>query len=293
MKCFYLITNSIKDKDLELTNQIADYLQGRGVKCVVQVQDFKKAEWAYNFTDVSQLPSDVDCIIVLGGDGTLLRAARDVVDKQIPLCGINLGNMGYLAEIDVNSIYPALDCLLEDEYEIEKRMMITGATYRGDEALEQNVALNDIVISRKGATRVGHFNIYVNDEFLNAYEADGVIISTPTGSTGYSLSAGGPIVSPSASMLLVTPLAAHTLNSRSIVFSDKDKITIEIGKRKGDEEESAIASFDGTNLIDLVTGDHIIIEKSKKDTRIVKISNISFLEVLRKKMMTPGSNMRK
>ena len=290
MNCFYLITNSVKDKDLELTNQIAEYLREHGALCVVQVQDSEKSEWAYNFTDVSQLPEDVDCIIVLGGDGTLLRAARDVVDRQIPLCGINLGNMGYLAEIDVNSLYPALDCLLKDEYEVEKRMMLTGSITRGEQVLEQNIALNDVVISRKGATRVAHFNIYVNDEFLNAYEADGVIISTPTGSTGYSLSAGGPIVSPSASMLLVTPLAAHTLNSRSIVFSDEDKITIEIGKRKGGEEEQAIASFDGASLIDLVTGDKIVIAKSKKDTRIVKISNISFLEVLRKKMMTPGSN---
>ena len=284
MNCFYLITNSVKDKDLELTNQIAEYLRGHEAVCVVQVQNSEKSEWAYHFTDVSQLPEDVDCIIVLGGDGTLLRAARDVVDRQIPLCGINLGNMGYLAEIDAHSIYPALDCLLKDEYGVEKRMMLTGSLTRGEQVLEQNIALNDVVISRKGATRVAHFNIYVNDEFLNAYEADGVIISTPTGSTGYSLSAGGPIVSPSASMLLVTPLAAHTLNSRSIVFSDQDKITIEIGKRKGGEEEQAIASFDGASLIDLVTGDKIVITKSKKDTRIVKISNISFLEILRKKM---------
>lgn len=284
MNCFYVITNSVKDKDLELTNQIAEYLRGQGAKCVIQVQNLEKTEWTYHFTDVSQLPEDVDCIIVLGGDGTLLRAARDVVDRQIPLCGINLGNMGYLAEIDVHSIYPALDCLLKDEYEVEKRMMLTGSIIRDDEVLERNIALNDVVISRKGATRVGHFNICVNGEFLNAYEADGVIISTPTGSTGYSLSAGGPIISPSASMLLVTLLAAHTLNSRSIVFSDKDKITIEIGKRGGGEEEQSIASYDGARLIDLVTGDRIIIEKSKKDTRIVKISNISFLEVLRNKM---------
>ena len=284
MNCFYLMTNSVKDKDLELTNQIAEYLRGHGRTCVIQVQNHDKEEWSYHFTDVNQLPKDVDCIIVLGGDGTLLRAARDVVDKQIPLCGINLGNMGYLAEIDVNSIYPALDCLLNDEYEIEKRMMLKGSIYRDNELLEQNIALNDIVISRKGATRVGHFNIYVNDEFLNAYEADGIIVSTPTGSTGYSLSAGGPIISPSASMLLVTPLAAHTLNSRSIVFSDADKITIEIGQRQAGVMEETIASFEGASLTNLMTGDCVVIEKSKKDTRIAKINDISFLEVLRNKM---------
>lgn len=274
----------MKDKDLELTNQIAEYLRGHDAMCVVQVQDIDKTGWTYHFTDVSQLPEGVDCIIVLGGDGTLLRAARDVVDRQIPLCGINLGNMGYLAEIDVNSIFPALDSLLNDEYEIEKRMMLTGSVYRGEEELEQNVALNDIVVSRKGATRISHLNIYVNDEFLNAYEADGIIISTPTGSTGYSLSAGGPIISPSASMLLMTPLAAHTLNSRSIVFSDKDKITIEIGKQRNGDSEQAIVSFEGASLSDLISGDRVVIQKSKKDTRIIKISKMSFLEVLRNKM---------
>jgi len=284
MKCFYLITNSIKDKDLELTNKIAEYLKRQESNCVVQVQNLDKSEWVYNFTDVSQIPESVDCIIVLGGDGTLLRAARDVVDKQIPLCGINLGNMGYLAEIDVNSIFPALDCLLNDKYEIEKRMMLAGSIYRGEECLEQNIALNDVVISRKGATCVAHFNIYVNGEFLNAYEADGVIISTPTGSTGYSLSAGGPIIAPSASMLMVTPIAAHSLNSRSIVFSATDEITIEVGKRQSGEVEHSVAAFDGASLTDLATGDCVVIKKSKNDTRIVKISNISFLEVLRNKM---------
>ena len=284
MNCFYVMTNSVKDKDLEITNQIADYLRKHGKTCVVQIQNVEKSEWTYHFTDVEQIPPEVDCIIVLGGDGTLLRAARDVVDKEIPLCGINLGNLGYLAEIDVNSIYPALDCLMNDEYEIERRMMLTGSVYHNNQLVEQDVALNDIVIRRGGSLKVANFHNYVNDEHLNSYNADGIIIATPTGSTGYSLSAGGPIISPSASMLLMTPLAPHTLNSRSIVFSDTDKITIEIGSRRNEIFEKGIVSFDGANIANLVTGDKVVIEKSKKDTRIVKISNISFLEVLRHKM---------
>jgi len=284
MNCFYVMTNSVKDKDLEITNHIADYLKEHGKTCVVQLQNVPKSEWTYHFTDVEQIPKEVDCIIVLGGDGTLLRAARDVVDKEIPLCGINLGNLGYLAEVDVNSIYQALDCLMNGEYEIERRMMLMGSVYRGEELLAQDIALNDIVVSRENDQKVGHFHNYVNGEFLNSYSADGIILSTPTGSTGYSLSAGGPIISPSASLLLMTPLAAHTLNSRSVVFSGEDKIMVEIGTGRDGVVNKGIVSFDGTNIARLVSGDKVIVEKSKKDTQIVKISNISFLEVLRNKM---------
>jgi len=284
MDCFYVMTNSVKDKDLEITNQIAKYLREHNKKCVVQVQAVEKNAWQYHFTDVEKIPAEVDCIIVLGGDGTLLRAARDVVDKEIPLCGINLGNLGYLAEIDVNSIYQALDCLMNDKYEIERRLMLTGSVYRGEELLAQNIALNDIVISREGPLRVVHFHNYVNGEFLNSYNADGIIIATPTGSTGYSLSAGGPIISPSASMLLMTPLAPHTLNSRSIVFSGSDQITVELGSGRSGLVEKGTASFDGASITNLITGDRVVIKKSQKDTRIVKISKVSFLEVLRNKM---------
>lgn len=269
MNYFYIITNNVKDKDLKITNQIVEYLIAHGKSCV---------------TDAKQIPDNVECIIVLGGDGTLLRAARDVVDLEIPLLGINLGTLGYLAEIDVNSIYPALDHLMNDEYEIERRMMLTGSVYHQGKLVKRNSALNDIVISREGPLRVVHFHNYVNDAFLNSYNADGIIVATPTGSTGYSLSAGGPIISPNASMLLMTPLAPHTLNTRSIVFSDKDKITVEIGSGKDDTTERGIASFDGATVAQMVTGDRIVIEKSDKDTQIVKISNISFLETLRKKM---------
>ncbi len=127
-----------------------------------------------------------------GGDGTLLQAARDVVHLDIPLLGINLGTLGFLAEVDKNSVYPALDRLLSDDYELEDRMMLEGKIYRGEELIGKDIALNDIVIGREGHLRVIRFKNYVNDAYMNSYNADGIIISTPTGSTGYSLSAGGP-----------------------------------------------------------------------------------------------------
>ena len=259
MERFYLITNRAKDPDLTVTDQIRQYLEERGKTCLL-CDNSEKGE-KYHYTDPAKVPSDIDGILVLGGDGTLLQAAGDVVDLQIPLLGINLGTLGYLAEIDRDTLYPALDHLIAED-----------------------TALNDITITREGNLRVVRFDNYVNGEFLNSYSADGIIIATPTGSTGYSLSAGGPIISPSASLMLMTPLAPHTLNTRSIVFPAEDVIEVELGPSRDGGIEQGMAYFDGDTRVPMKTGDRIVIKKARRDTLIVKISNISFLETLRKKM---------
>ena len=231
------------------------------------------------------IPEDTQCILVLGGDGTLLQAARDVVHREIPMLGINLGTLGFLAEIDKTSIYTALDKLFADDYEIEERMMLTGTVWRGDKITGQDVALNDIVISRVGPPlRVIGFNNYVNDGYLNSYNADGIIIATPTGSTGYSLSCGGPIISPNAAMTVMTPIAPHTLNTRSIIFPEDDVITVELGEGRRQIQENGLASFDGDVEVPMSTGDRIVIKKASVSVKILKLNHLSFVEVLRQKM---------
>ncbi len=284
MDRFTIITNSVKDRNLVVANRIAEYLRSNRRECLVLQGERGDQEENFRYTDPSLIPDGMECIIVLGGDGTLLQAARDVVDKEIPLFGINMGTLGYLAEIDQHSIYPALDRLMSDRYTIERRMMLAGTVWKDGRIAASDIALNDIVISREGPPRVVRFNNYVNDTFLNSYKADGIIISTPTGSTGYSLSAGGPIISPQASMILMTPLAPHTLNTRSIVFSPEEQITVEIGEGRDGRTEKGMASFDGDANVSMKTGDKIVISRSGKDTRIIKINNISFLETLREKM---------
>lgn len=232
MDKFYIITNSDKDKDFQITNEIVSYLKKNGKKCQVQ-QAERKLEGAYHYTNPELIPEGTQCILVLGGDGTLLQAARDVVYRKIPMLGINLGTLGFLAEVDRQSIHAALDKLIADDYEIEERMMLTGTVWHGDKIIGQDIALNDIVIGREGPLRVVRFKNYVNDVYLNSYNADGIIIATPTGSTGYSLSCGGPIVSPNAAMTLMTPIAPHTLNTRSIIFPEEDVITVEWEKAAG------------------------------------------------------------
>lgn len=283
MDKFYIITNCAKDQDLQFTNEIVSYLKEHGRECPVQQAERKK-EGAYHYTDPDLIPEGTECLLVLGGDGTLLQASRDVVYREIPMLGINLGTLGFLAEVDKHSVYSALDQLMEDDYEIEERMMLTGTVYRGDKVIGRDVALNDIVICREGALRVVRFKNYVNDVYLNSYNADGIIISTPTGSTGYSLSCGGPIVSPNGAMTLMTPIAPHTLNTRSIIFPAEDVITVELGEGRHEDMENGLASFDGDTVIPMVTGDRIVIQKASVSSRILKLNHVSFVEVLRQKM---------
>ena len=284
MDKFYIITNRDKDQNLRFTEEIVQYLKEHGKKCQVQ-QAERRVEEEYHYTDPALIPEDTQCILVLGGDGTLLQAARDVVHREIPMLGINLGTLGFLAEIDKTSIYTALDKLFADDYEIEERMMLTGTVWRGDKITGQDVALNDIVISRVGPPlRVIGFNNYVNDGYLNSYNADGIIIATPTGSTGYSLSCGGPIISPNAAMTVMTPIAPHTLNTRSIIFPEDDVITVELGEGRRQIQENGLASFDGDVEVPMSTGDRIVIKKASVSVKILKLNHLSFVEVLRQKM---------
>ena len=284
MDKFYIITNRDKDQNLRFTEEIVQYLKEHGKKCQVQ-QAERRVEGEYHYTDPALIPEDTQCILVLGGDGTLLQAARDVVHREIPMLGINLGTLGFLAEIDKTSIYTALDKLFADDYEIEERMMLTGTVWRGDKITGQDVALNDIVISRVGPPlRVIGFNNYVNDGYLNSYNADGIIIATPTGSTGYSLSCGGPIISPNAAMTVMTPIAPHTLNTRSIIFPEDDVITVELGEGRRQIQENGLASFDGDVEVPMSTGDSIVIKKASVSVKILKLNHLSFVEVLRQKM---------
>ncbi|WP_099469059.1 NAD(+)/NADH kinase [Konateibacter massiliensis] len=284
MNKFYIITNYQKDEGLRLTKSIRDYLAANGRECIIQEESLKPQSKDYMFTDAGLIPSDVDCVMVLGGDGTLIQAARDIATKNIPLVGINLGTLGYLAEIEQNNIYPALDKLMADEYVLEKRLMLKGEMFQDGKSLFKNRALNDIVINRDGRLRILDYDIYVNDEYLVSYSADGMIISTPTGSTGYNLSAGGPIIDPKADILVVTPICAHTLNAKSIVLPASDKVVIKIGPGRKIDVEKVVATFDGDTSVKMETSDYIEITKSTKITQIIKLSNVSFLEALRNKM---------
>lgn len=284
MRHFLIYTNVNKDVELKTTKKIQDYLQNRGVKVTILEE---KGDWKENDRSGAErfasIPEDVDYLLVLGGDGTVLQAARETRKMEIPMIGVNLGTLGYLTEVEPANLFQALDRLLAGEYAIEGRMMLTGSVC-STEGQQEGWALNDIVITRRGILQIVRFDIYVNGQFLTTYNADGVIVTTPTGSTGYNLSAGGPIISPSAKLIMMTPVCSHSLNQRSIVFSPDDVIEIVIPEGREGRVQTVEVNFDGSHTIALRSGDRIRVEQSEKMTKFIQLNQVSFLEVLRKKM---------
>ena len=281
MEAFYIVYNPDKDDDAQVLARLRDYIQEKN--CVSGYMD------CYSFSalgkdEVVRVLSGYDCILVLGGDGTLLNAASTVSHVDIPLFGINLGTVGFLTEGEVTNLAAIMERLLSDDFSIQERMMIRGSVRSGDNAVLRKRALNDIVISRAGFSRLIGLDVYVNGSFLNAYEGDGIIISTPTGSTGYNLSAGGPIVDPMAQLMIITPVCPQSLTSKSIVLPSDAEVSIAIAKKRKTQETEAIVSFDGGNDLELSAGDILDICVSKRTTKLIKASDVNFYEILRNKL---------
>ncbi|MBO6115408.1 MAG: NAD(+)/NADH kinase, partial [Lachnospiraceae bacterium] len=257
MNKYLVLANNDKDIDLALSKKIVEYIKEKGAFADIVSDVINDYD---GIVIKEEYIKDAKAVIVIGGDGTMLRAAAGLGEHDIPLLGINLGTIGFLTEVEVTNLYNALDRLMVKDYSLEKRMMIEGML-KG----KSYKSLNDVVITRAGFSRIIGLNIYVNDELLDTYEADGVIVSTPTGSTGYNLSAGGPIVSPKSKAIVVTPISPHSLTSKSIVFDSEDVIRIEIVKKRKTQETEAIVSFDGSNSEELSAGDIIVVKKAKKE----------------------------
>ena len=316
MKHFLIYTNRQKDRELATTKRICDFLRLKGKRVTVMAQgicgsgeDSRQAPWrraeggaVWPYQDPGrdgdaersrqrpepgsslEVPADADCMIVLGGDGTVLQAARLTKMLRVPIIGVNLGTLGYMTEVEVPNLEESLERLIAGDYVQESRMMLGGRATFADGRREEGWALNDIVISRSGPLQIIKFNIYVNGQFLNDYSADGVIVTTPTGSTGYNLSAGGPLVEPGARLIVLTPICPHSLNQRSIVLSPEDVIEIQIPARGESGNQNVEANFDGSHIIPLGTGDRLRIVRSEETTEFLKLGQGSFLDVLHRKM---------
>ena len=285
MKHFLVFTSRFKDQDQYITNRIVNHLRARDkqVTTVIKEADWKSVEGEES-EEAKRIPKDVDCMIVVGGDGTVLQAARETKKLHIPIIGVNLGTLGYMTEIEPVNLEASLDKLINGEYQKESRMMLNGKVFLRDGSFKEGWALNDIVISKSGSFQLISFNIYVNGQFLHDYKADGIIITTPTGSTGYNLSAGGPIIAPKAKLITLTPICPHSLNQRSIILSPEDVIEVVIPSVRNNQDQTVEANFDGTHKIPLVSGERIRVAQSDKTTEFLQINQVSFLEMLGRKM---------
>jgi NAD+ kinase len=220
-----------------------------------------------------------DFLVVLGGDGTLLSAARAVAPLNIPILGVNLGSLGFLTEVPLDELYPTLRALDAKDCEIEVRSMIQAGLYRNGGQLADAHALNDVVISKTTIARLASFDIYINGAFVSNYRGDGLIVSTPTGSTAYSLAAGGPILMPQVHALEITPICPHSLSHRPLVVQDSVEIAIHV-KSATDE---AFLSIDGQVGVPVAEGDRLICRKSPYNTQLLRLRK-SFFDVLRTKL---------
>lgn len=284
MDRFFVISNVNRDPLQERAKAIVDYLVKKGKTCKMCSLARISGSESPDTNVLCGIDSDVECALILGGDGTIIQAAGELAKKNIPFIGINLGNIGYLAEIDQDNIYPAIDKLINDDFTVRERMMLEGTPVINDIKGTASLALNDIVITRTGPMRAIDYDIYVNDRLLTTITGDGIVVSTPTGSTGYSMSAGGPIVEPEAMVILITPISAHKLNSRPIILGPDDEIMIKVRSENYDGQKMVQASFDGGITYELDKDDAVVVKRADQITRVLSISAETFIDVLSRKL---------
>jgi NAD+ kinase len=227
-----------------------------------------------------QLASSVDLILVLGGDGTMIAAARMVSDTEVPVIGVNYGGLGYLAEFPIEELFAALESILAGQYKLQKRVMLAVELWRGAELLTRNRVLNDVVVNKSALARIIEIEAFLDDQFVNMFRADGLIVATPTGSTAYNLSAGGPVIYPSMNAVVITPICPFTLSNRPIVVPDDSKIDVRL---MTDKEDVAL-TLDGQVGFPLQAGDRIVIRKSRTTFNLVQPPNRNYFDVLRDKL---------
>lgn len=284
MDKFLIVTNQDKDKDCRVTREIQRYIVSRGRKCQLAEPLAGTDPVQTGYTDLTKLQEDIDCVIVLGGDGTFIQTVRDFAGLDIPLVGVNMGTVGFLTTIEVDSLQDSLDALIDGDYTIQNRILLRGEVYREGHRLQKSIAFNDVIVTRSGFSRLVELKIYVNNQLLDIYAADGVIISTPAGSTGYNLSAGGPVVFPETEMMIITPICPHSLSARSVVVPAEARIKVEVGRRRKTQKEEALVTYDGDTVFELESSDVVEIIQASKKVPVVNIRQKNFCDIFRNKM---------
>jgi len=280
MKNVLVVPNLDRDPDLIYTKQVFACLGGRNA--------FVRAEHAALFSDLAKAQSPhapyegIDLVIVLGGDGTLLSVAREAAPCGVPVLGINLGHLGFLAEVEKHEIEESLSQLFAGKYSIENRIMLSAVLEKQSGETAHFEALNDIVVSRSGSSRLIDLNLYINDELVDDYKADGLIVATPTGSTAYAMSAGGPILDPAVHSFVITPICPHSLYAKTIVAPDSVEIKMTVNSQNA---RLAVVSSDGTENEILAKGDSLTLHRSAHTAHLIKLNNHRFYSVLQHKLL--------
>ena len=228
----------------------------------------------------ADIPARADLLIVLGGDGTILSVARSAHPFNVPIFGVNLGALGFLAEVTLPDLYEVLEKVLNGRFECENRMLLNACVWRGKKKVVDYHVLNDVVINKGALARIVNLEVRVNSQYMTSYRADGLIIATPTGSTAYSLSAGGPIIHPSMEALVLSPICPFTLTNRSIVIPDQSLIQVELAT----ENENVRVTFDGQEGCDMLQGDILEVKKAQTSIQLIQAPGKNYYQTLRNKL---------
>ncbi|MEC7247097.1 MAG: NAD kinase [Bacteroidota bacterium] len=276
----YSINNDLKS--IKIIDRLINFFKSKNITVLLEekLSDFVSSENNSTFNSYKQLDKDTDIFIALGGDGTVLRSLNYVRQNGTPILGVNTGRLGFLASISENDIHNSLNDIVQKKYTIETRQLIEVKLEQCNQSLNNfPLALNEVSLSRENTTSMITIHTKINDDYLNVFWADGLVIATPTGSTGYSMSSGGPIISPSSKSFVITPIAPHNLNARPLVLDDNDVITIHVEGRA----KSHNLSLD-TRIYSLPMNTSITIKKPEKPDFFVRPNNYNFFETLRNKL---------
>ncbi len=228
----------------------------------------------------TEIAALADMVIVLGGDGTMLNAARLVEERSVPILGVNMGGLGFLTEVSLEHLYPAIEKVFEQAFVLDERLMLRARIHRHGEHVAQATILNDVVVSKGTLSRMVEIQISIDGKFVTNLRGDGLIVSTPTGSTAYSLSAGGPIIAPSVQALILTPICPHTLTHRPLLVPNSATLEVTLTS----QDEGAMTTFDGQVGIAMTQGDTVVIQASEHRTRLIRFPDHTYYDVIRRKL---------
>jgi len=285
MRKVAIVANTSKPDWLSTARSIVRLLGKRSVEVIVEPEEAAGALFPERSESPEAPMAELDMVISLGGDGTFLRAVRFAGERDVPMAGVNLGGLGFLAEFSADTFLHSLDRILAGDYRIEERMTLQACLVREGKTIRKERALNDVVIRSSGLPRLAVLRTTVDDEYLTTYVSDGLIVATPTGSTAYSLSAGGPVVEPSLEALLVTPICPHASPNRPILIPPHRTIRIVPVK----VPEGAMLAVDGQTGVELLCGDAVTVSRSDRNVRLITVNEAPYFEILRSKLGWGGS----
>lgn len=281
MKGIGIFPNWKKKQDvLEIISRIVTFCNREGIAVFLPESEEAEAQPGASFISLDQFVGNVEIVIVLGGDGTILRVARELNGTNLPILGVNLGQMGFLAEVEPPALEAALQLLLDGAYKIWHRLMLSARVYRNDRLIGEYTALNDVVITKGPFSRIIYVDTYVNDIHLESYPSDGIIVATPTGSTGYSLSAGGPIVNPALDVMIITPICPHLLHHRSVIVSSSERVLIRTSTRQSE----VVLTVDGQVGFPIQDQDMVQVTRAPMTTPLIQLQGSDFYSLLHRKL---------